>query len=109
MTPHHTAKRPPLQIGKIRIDDPVILAPMSGVTDAPYRRLVKKFGAGLLVSEMIASRAMIMQTRESLGKCRRSEDEDCTSVQLAGNEPDVMADAARLNEDLGAPIIDLNY
>jgi tRNA-dihydrouridine synthase B len=109
MTPHHRAKLPPLQIGNIRVDSPVILAPMSGVTDAPYRRLVKKFGAGLLVSEMIASRAMILQTRESVKKCRRSADEDCTSVQLAGNEPDVMAEAAKLNEDMGAPIIDLNY
>jgi tRNA-dihydrouridine synthase B len=82
---------------------------MSGVTDKPFRRLVKSFGAGLLVSEMIASRAMIMQTRESMMKCETSEEEDLTSVQLAGCDPDVMAEAAKLNEDLGAKIIDLNF
>ncbi|MET0155820.1 MAG: tRNA dihydrouridine synthase DusB [Rickettsiales bacterium] len=98
-----------LQIGNVRAGAPVVLAPMSGVTDAPFRRVVKKFGAGLLVSEMIASRAMIMQTRETLKKCKVTEHEDCTSVQLAGNEPDVVAEAAKLNEDMGAHIIDLNF
>ncbi len=98
-----------ITIGNIELKDRVILAPMSGVTDKPFRRLVKKFGAGLLVSEMIASRAMIMQTRESMMKCEISENEDMTSVQLAGNEPDVMAEAAKLNQDLGAKIIDLNF
>lgn len=98
-----------IQIGNIKIENPVILAPMSGVTDMPFRKLVKKFGAGLVVSEMIASRAMIMQTRQSLKKCAISEIEDTTSVQLAGCEPEVVAEAAKLNEDLGAKIIDLNF
>lgn len=98
-----------IQIGNIKINSPVILAPLSGVTDMPFRRLVKKFGAGLVVSEMIASRAMIIQTRQSLQKCAISEFEDTTSVQLAGCEPQVMAEAAKLNEDLGAPIIDINF
>lgn len=98
-----------IKIGNINIDSPVILAPMSGVTDMPFRRLVKKFGAGLVVSEMIASRAMIIQTRQSLQKCAISEFEDVTSVQLAGCDPEVMAEAAKLNEDLGAPIIDINF
>ncbi len=98
-----------IKIGNIELSDSVILAPMSGVTDKPFRKLVKQFGAGLLVSEMIASRAMIMQTKESLKKCEISEFEDLTSVQLAGNEPDVMAEAARLNEDMGAKIIDINF
>lgn len=98
-----------IQIGNIAIDSPVILAPMSGVTDMPFRQLVKKFGAGLVVSEMIASRAMIIQTRQSLQKCAISEFEDITSVQLAGCDPEVMAEAAKLNEDLGAPIIDINF
>ena len=96
-------------IGSIKIDNPVILAPMSGVTDKPFRRLVKEFGAGLMVSEMIASRAMVMQTRETLKKCERAETEDMTSVQLAGNEPDVMAEAAKLNQQMGAQIIDINF
>lgn len=98
-----------IQIGNVNIESPVILAPLSGVTDMPFRRLVKKFGAGLVVSEMIASRAMIIQTRQSLQKCARSEFEDTTSVQLAGCDPEVMAEAAKLNEDLGAPIIDINF
>jgi tRNA-dihydrouridine synthase B len=98
-----------LKIGNIDIKSPVILAPLSGVTDMPFRRLVKKFGAGLVVSEMIASRAMIIQTRQSLQKCAMSEFEDTTSMQLAGCEPEVMAEAAKLNEDMGAPIIDINF
>lgn len=99
----------PITIGNFKIEENVILAPMSGVTDKPFRKLVKGFGAGLLVSEMIASRAMILQTRESMMKCEVADNEDLTSVQLAGNEPDVMAEAAKLNEDLGAKIIDINF
>lgn len=98
-----------IKIGNIELKSPVILAPMSGVTDMPFRRLVKKFGAGLVVSEMIASRAMVIQTRQSMQKCAISEFEDTTSVQLAGCEPEVMAEAAKLNQDLGAPIIDINF
>jgi len=97
-----------INIGDITIG-PVILAPLSGVTDMPFRKLVKKCGAGLVVSEMIASRAMILQTRQSMQKCHVSEEEDSTSIQLAGCEPDVMAEAAKLNEDMGARIIDLNF
>ncbi|MFN7038408.1 MAG: tRNA dihydrouridine synthase DusB [Alphaproteobacteria bacterium] len=98
-----------INIGNIKIDNPVILAPMSGVTDMPFRKLVKKFGAGLVVSEMIASRAMIIETKQSLQKCIISDEEDNTSVQLAGCDPEVMAEAAKLNEDKGAPIIDINF
>jgi tRNA-dihydrouridine synthase B len=98
-----------INIGNIKIDNPVILAPMSGVTDMPFRKLVKEFGAGLVVSEMIASRAMIIETRQSLKKCAVSNVEDITSVQLAGCDPKVMAEAAKLNEDMGAKIIDINF
>ncbi|MEM7617242.1 MAG: tRNA dihydrouridine synthase DusB [Pseudomonadota bacterium] len=98
-----------ITIGDLVIDIPIILAPMSGVTDKPFRQLVKSFGADLLVSEMIASRAMIMQTKESILKCQISNIEDKTSVQIAGNEPDVMADAAKLCVDMGAKIIDINF
>ncbi|AZL15353.1 tRNA dihydrouridine synthase DusB [Rickettsiales endosymbiont of Stachyamoeba lipophora] len=98
-----------IEIGNIKLSDPVILAPMSGVTDKPFRELVKKFGAGLVVSEMIASRAMIIQTRQSLQKCSGAENDYKTSVQLAGCDPEVMAEAAKLNEDLGAKIIDINF
>ncbi len=95
-----------MKIGDFILDAPVILAPMSGVTDLPFRSLVKELGAGLLVSEMIASRAMILQTRQSLQK---AQVDNCTSVQLAGCEPEVMAEAAKLNEDMGAKIIDINF
>ena len=98
-----------LQIANINLNDNVLLAPMSGVTDLPFRRLVKKFGAPLVISEMIASRAMILQTCESLKKCQKDDAIFPMSVQLAGCEPDVMAEAAKLNEDLGADIIDINF
>lgn len=97
-----------IQIGSIALSMPVILAPMSGVTDMPFRRLVKRMGAGLVISEMIASQAMIRETRQSLRMIEKSPDEFPMAVQLAGCEPDVMAEAAKLNEDRGAQIIDIN-
>jgi tRNA-dihydrouridine synthase B len=96
-----------LKIGNEIIDDSVILAPLSGVTDLPFRNIVKSFGRGLVVSEMIASRAMIIQTRQSMQKCEG--DQTNTSIQLAGCDPIVMGEAAKLNEDLGARIIDINF
>lgn len=83
---------------------------MSGVTDLPFRKLVKKWGAGLVVSEMVASRAMIVETRQSLKKCAIIHDDATGScVQLAGCEPSTIAEAAKMNEDMGAKIIDLNF
>src|SRR5512138_2532866 len=99
----------PLEIGPVRIDDPVILAPMSGVTDMPFRQMVKRDGAGLVVSEMIASAAMVRENRKTLLMAKNSPEELPMSVQLAGCEPEVMADAAKLNEDRGAAIIDINF
>jgi tRNA-dihydrouridine synthase B len=99
----------PIYIGSVRLDDPVILAPMSGVTDMPFRRLVKRHGAGLVVSEMIASQAMIRECHKTLQMVQRSDEENPMSVQLAGCEPEVMAEAARLNEGRGAHIIDINF
>lgn len=98
-----------IQIGPLAIADPVILAPMSGVTDMPFRRLVKRQGAGLVVSEMIASQAMIRESRQSLLMARNSPEEFPMAVQLAGCEPEVMAEAAKLNEDRGAALIDINF
>lgn len=95
-------------VGPIEIKDPVMLAPMAGVTDMPYRRLVKGFGAGLVVSEMIASEAMIRANRRSMKMASNCAEEWPMSVQLAGCEPDKMAEAAKLNEDRGAAIIDIN-
>ncbi len=98
----------PLRIGEVVIDEPVILAPMSGVSDQPFRRLVKRSGAGLVVSEMIASHAMIHRNRKTLQMADNGVDEQPMAVQLAGCEPAVMAEAAKLNEDRGAVIIDIN-
>ena len=98
-----------IAIGPITLGDPVILAPMSGVTDLPFRRLVKSFGAGLVVSEMIASEAMIRQTRQSMSMAANCAEEQPMAVQLAGCEPAVVAEAARLNADRGAAIIDINF
>jgi tRNA-dihydrouridine synthase B len=98
----------PIEIGPVRIASPVILAPMTGVTDLPFRKVVKRFGAGLTVSEMIASQAMIRETRQSLQKALWDPVEEPVSLQLAGCEAQVMADAARLNEQRGAAIIDIN-
>jgi tRNA-dihydrouridine synthase B len=96
-------------IGNIQIQDPVFLAPMSGISDLPFRRVVKKFGAGLVFSEMIASRAMIQHSHESLKMSTGCAEEFPMAVQLAGCEPDVMAEAAKMNEDRGAAIIDINF
>jgi tRNA-dihydrouridine synthase B len=82
---------------------------MSGVTDLPFRRLVKRSGAGLVVSEMIASEAMIRETRQSLLMAANTPEEFPMAVQLAGCEPATMAEAAKLNEDRGAAIIDINF
>ncbi len=98
----------PIQIGPVRIDSPVILAPMTGVTDLPFRKLVRRFGSGLNVTEMIASQAMIRETRQSLQKAAWDPVEEPVSMQLAGCSPKEMAEAAKLNEDRGAAIIDIN-
>lgn len=97
-----------IQIGPITLDGNVILAPCSGVTDMPFRQVVKQQGAALVVSEMIASQAMIRETRRTLKMVEKSPMEKPMAVQLAGCEPEVMAEAAKLNEDLGADIIDIN-
>ena len=103
-----TVETMPLRIGPVALDNPVILAPMSGVTDMPFRRLVRRMGAGLVVSEMIASEAAIRANRQTQRMSTIAFDEAPASVQLAGCEPEVMAEAARLNEDKGAAIIDIN-
>jgi tRNA-dihydrouridine synthase B len=104
-----TPRLQPVDIGPVRIEDPVILAPMSGVTDMPFRQMVKRGGAGLVVSEMIASAAMVRENRKTLLMAKNSPEEFPMSVQLAGCEPEVMAEAAKLNEDRGAAIIDINF
>jgi tRNA-dihydrouridine synthase B len=103
--PPHLA---PIMVGPVRIDCPVILAPMTGVTDLPFRRAVRGFGSGLNVTEMIASPAAIRETRQSQQKAMWDPAEEPVSMQLVGCEPAQMAEAARLVEDRGAAIIDIN-
>jgi tRNA-dihydrouridine synthase B len=98
----------PIQIGPVRIERPVVLAPMTGVTDMPFRTLVRRYGSGLNVTEMIASQAMIRETRQSLQKAAWHPLEEPVSMQLAGCSPFEMGEAAKLNEDRGAAIIDIN-
>ncbi len=99
----------PIRIGNVTIDEPVILAPMTGVSDLPFRRLVKRFGVGMVVSEMIASKAVILETKNVERMCRFEPNERPFAIQLAGCEPEVMAEAARLNEGRGADMIDINF
>ena len=98
----------PISFGNVTIDMPVILAPMTGVTDLPFRRIVRRYGSGLNVTEMIASQAMIRETRQSLQKAAWAAEEEPISMQLAGCSPVEMAEAAKLNADRGAAIIDIN-
>ena len=95
-------------IGTIRIEDPVFMAPMTGVTDLPFRRLVRRYGAGLIFSEMIASRPMLDQYRHH-AKPMDHAAEFPLAVQLAGCEPEIMAEAARMNVGWGAALIDMNF
>ena len=98
----------PIEIGPVRIACPVILAPMTGVTDMPFRKLVRRFGSGLNVTEMIASPAAIRETRQSIQKAAWDPIEEPVSMQLVGCEPEQMGEAAKLNADRGAAIIDIN-
>lgn len=99
----------PIRIGKITLADHAILAPMTGVSDLPFRQLVKSFGAPLVVSEMIASKAVVLETRNALRMAAFEPTERPFSVQLAGCDPEIMAEAAKLNEQRGADIIDINF
>ena len=95
-------------VGAIELDPPVFLAPMAGITDLPFRRLVASFGAGLVVSEMVASQEMVQAKPGVREKAELGLSESATSVQLAGRDPYWIAEAARMVEDNGAKIIDIN-
>lgn len=99
----------PILVGDVSIACPVVLAPMTGVTDLPFRTLVRRFGSGLNVTEMIASEAAIRETRQSVQKAAWHPSEDPVSMQLVGCDPASMAEAAKLQEGNGAAIIDINF
>lgn len=97
-----------MHIGRHRIEPPLILAPMAGVTDKPMRRICRQHGAGYAVSEMLASDPTLWETRKSLKRRDHSGESGPVGVQIAGAEPAMLADAARFNVDQGADIIDIN-
>ena len=97
-----------MRIGPYLIDPPIGLAPMAGVTDKPFRQLCKRLGAGLATTEMTTSDPRLWTTRKSLKRMDHAGEPDPVSVQIAGHDPAMLADAARYNADAGAQIIDIN-
>ena len=99
-----------LEIGPLRVDPPVVLAPMAGVTNAPFRRLCRDFGAGLYVSEMIGARALVEKNEKTLTLARFEDDEVPRSIQLYGTDPVALGDAvAFLVRSQGVDHIDMNF
>jgi tRNA-dihydrouridine synthase B len=98
-----------ITIGPIRLVTPVLLAPMTGVTDRPFRRAVLKYGAGLAFTEMIASAELLRERRKESRRLKGDAQGGVYAVQLAGVDPLIVAEAARLAEGEGAQIIDLNF
>ncbi|MEM6602788.1 MAG: tRNA dihydrouridine synthase DusB [Pseudomonadota bacterium] len=99
----------PISIGPIKVDMPIMLAPLSGVSDVPYRAAVCHFGTAMVFSEMIASRTQLNDHRPTLKMIDKAKGQKYSAVQLAGYEPYYMSEAAKLNQDLGADIIDINF
>ncbi len=97
-----------IALGPLQIDPPVFLAPLAGITDLPFRRLVARFGAGLVVSEMVASEEIVRARPEARARAELGFGEQATSVQLAGRDPYWMAEGARFVEAQGARVIDIN-
>jgi len=98
----------PITLGDMTLDPPVFLAPMAGITDLPFRRLVASFGAGLVVSEMVASQEMVQAKPGVRERAELGYGEQATAVQLAGRDTHWMAEAARMVEANGARLIDIN-
>jgi tRNA-dihydrouridine synthase B len=97
-----------MQIGPYRLDNTLILAPMAGVSDRPFREICKQFGAGLTVSEMLASNPALRLHKRTLLKADHTDETGLRSIQIVGADPRQMAEAARFNADCGAQIIDIN-
>jgi tRNA-dihydrouridine synthase B len=97
-----------LRIGPYKLPNRVALAPMAGVTDLPFRRLCRQLGAGLVVSEMISCRPDLRQTRKTQLRSHHDAEVEPRSVQIAGSDPHLLAEAARYNVAMGAQIIDIN-
>ena len=96
------------QIGPYTISTPVVLAPMAGVTDRPFRMLCKRLGAGLVVSEMVTADVNLWKSRKSQSRLDHDGEAEPISVQIAGGDPETMANAAKMSVHHGAQIIDIN-
>ncbi len=99
---------PGFRLGDYHIDVPLVLAPMAGITDLPFRRICKRFGVGLVVSEMIASRAVDMGRERTERMAELGDDEHPASIQIAGADPQFVTEAARWAVDHGADFVDIN-
>jgi tRNA-dihydrouridine synthase B len=97
-----------MRLGPYTLDNNLLLAPMAGVTDKPFRQLCRMYGAGLAVSEMVASDPALWNTKKSQLRLNHYEEETPRAVQIVGADPQAMAQAAKYNADLGAQIIDIN-
>src|SRR4051812_41365971 len=97
-----------MKIGAHALPSAVFVAPMAGITDRPFRRLAKRYGAGLAVCEMVSARPELRATRKSLLRLDHAGEPAPVAVQIAGADPPMMADAARYNVERGAQIIDIN-
>ncbi|MDZ7661008.1 tRNA dihydrouridine synthase DusB [Thiohalophilus sp.] len=97
-----------MQIGPYQLSNPLILAPMAGVTDLPFRQLCKQLGAGMAVSEMVSSNSLLWGSKKTERRASHEGEIEPKSVQIAGADPQMMAEAARHNVDQGAQIIDIN-
>ena len=97
-----------MQIGPYALSNNLILAPMAGITDRPFRQLCKRLGAGYAVSEMAAANPMLRDTLKSRKRIVHAGEQEPRAVQIIGSDPTIMADAARYNVDQGAQIIDIN-
>ncbi len=102
------APKTALHVGSLALTPPVLLAPLAGITDLPFRQLVAGFGAGLVVSEMVASQEVVQAKPLARARAELGFDQARTSVQLAGREPEWMAEAARFVAGQGAQVIDIN-
>src|SRR3989441_9129182 len=97
-----------LKIGPIQLKNNLIVAPMAGVTDRPFRSLCKKLGAGMAVSEMVASNSLLWGSEKTIRRGNHDGEVEPKVVQIAGADPQMMAEAARYNVERGAQIIDIN-
>ena len=99
-----------IQVGdKISIENPVFLAPMEGITDLPFRLICKEYGADMVYTEFVASEALIRDVPKSFRKIKLSDKERPVGIQIFGNSPERMAESAKIAQEEGADLVDINY